>query len=129
MNIQLLFRITGVVLGVQLALGGLVTFGYLDWTIHMGWGILLGALVLVTLLFVLRMPSRPRRLVGITVGIGVDVIIQALLGFAAQGTGNNLISWVHFMNAYAIFAMNLFALFMAMAGARMQQNPPVASTH
>ena len=58
LNTQLLFRITGLALGIQLALGGLVTFGYIDWTIHMGWGIVLGILALVTLVFVYRMPGK-----------------------------------------------------------------------
>ncbi len=58
MNLAMIFRITGVVLFIQLALGGLVTFGYLDWTVHMMWGVVLGVLAIVALVFVLRMPSR-----------------------------------------------------------------------
>ena len=128
MNIQFLFRIIGAVLFVQLALGGLVTFGYLDWTVHMGWGIVLGVMAVVTLIFVARMPSKPKRLLGLTVGIGVDILIQGLLGFAAQNTGNNAISWVHFLNSLAIYGMTLTGTFMAMAASRMAQAPPTAST-
>lgn len=127
MNIQLLFRITGAVLFVQLALGGLVTFGYLDWTVHMGWGIVLGVMAVVTLIFVARMPSKSKRLLGLTIGIGVDILVQGLLGFAAQNTGNNAISWVHFLNALAIYGMTMAGMFMAMAGSRMVQAPQAAS--
>lgn len=126
MNLALLFRITGVVLGIQLALGGLVTFGYLDWTVHMVWGVILGALALVTLVFVFRMPSRPRQLVGLTIGIGVDILIQGLLGFAARETGSNAVAWVHFLNSLAIYGMSLFGTFMAMNAARMSQAAPMA---
>ena len=131
MNIQLLFRITGLALGIQIALGGLVTFGYIDWTVHMGWGIILGILALVTLVLVYRMPMRNKRLVGLSVGLGVDILIQALIGFAAQDTGNNVVSWIHFLNSYAIFAMLIMGLGIAMMGSRMGQmgqNPPVAAT-
>lgn len=127
MNIQLLFRITGIALFIQLALGGLVTFGYLDWTAHMGWGIVLGALALVTLVYVMRMPSKPRRLIGLTIGIGVDILLQGLLGFAAQYSQNAAISWIHFINSLAIYAMTLLGTFMAMAASRMGQGPAMAA--
>ena len=130
-NVQLLFRLTGAALGVQLALGGLVTFNYIDWTIHMGWGVVLGLLALVTLVMVYRTPGRPKRLVNLSLGIGVDILIQAMIGFAAQDSGNAAISWVHFLNAYVIFAMTIMATGMAMMGARMGQpgqGPPMAPT-
>jgi heme A synthase len=131
LDIRILFRITGFALGIQLALGGLVTFGYIDWTIHMGWGIILGILALVLLVFVYRMPTRNKRLVGLTVGLGVDILVQALIGFASQDTGNNAISWVHLLNSYAIFAMLIMGMGIATMGARMGQmgqTPPVASS-
>jgi hypothetical protein len=130
MNIQLLFRITGIALGIQLALGGLVSFGYIDWTVHIGWGIVLGILALVTLIFVYRMPTKPRRLVSLSVGLGVDILVQALIGFAAQDTANSAISWIHLLNSYAIFAMLLMGMAMATMGSRMGpmgQNPPMAA--
>lgn len=123
----MLFRITGAVLFVQLALGGLVTFGYLDWSVHMVWGIVLGILAVVTLIFVARMPSKSRRLLGLTVGIGVDILIQGLLGFAAQNTGNSAISWVHFLNALAIYGMTLAGMFMTTAASQMTQPLPAVS--
>ncbi|MDG7006861.1 MAG: hypothetical protein JRN06_01305 [Nitrososphaerota archaeon] len=131
MNTQLLFRITGLALGIQIALGGLVTFGYMDWTIHIGWGVVLGILALVTLVFVYRMPAKSKRLVGLTVGMAADILIQAMIGFAAQDTGNNAVSWIHFLNSYAIFAMLFMGMGMAMMGSRMGQmgqTPPAAAT-
>lgn len=112
--------------GIQLALGGLVTFDFLDPSVHIIWGIVLGALAVVKLAYVLRTPGRPRPLVGVSIGIGVDTLVQALLGFAVLGTSSNAnlsngIAWVHFLNALAIFAMTLLGMFMAMAGARMSQ--------
>ena len=128
MKLSLMFRITGIVLFVQLALGGLVTFGYLDTAIHIVWGVILGVLAIVTLAFVLRTPSRPKQLVGLTVGIGVDILIQAMLGFAAQNMGNEVVSWIHFLNALAIYGMTLAGTFMAMAAGRMSQAQQTATT-
>ena len=126
MNTQLTFRIMGAALGIQLALGGLVTFDFLDPSVHIIWGIVLGILAVVNLVYVMRMPGRSRPVVGVSIGIGVDILVQALLGFAVLGTSSNAdlsngLAWVHFLNALAIFAMTLFGTFMAMAGARMSQ--------
>jgi heme A synthase len=127
------FRILGAALGIQLALGGLVTFNFLDPSVHTLWGIVLGIIAVVNLVYVMRMPGRPRRLVGISIGVGVDILVQGLLGFAVLGTSSNAdlsngIAWVHFLNALAIFAMTLFGTSMAMAGARMSQAPQMGPT-
>jgi hypothetical protein len=123
----------GAALGIQLALGGLVTYDFLDPSVHIDWGIILGILAVVNLVYVMRMPGRPRPLVGVSIGIGVDILVQALLGFAVLGTSSNAnlsngLAWVHFLNALAIFAMTLFGVFMAMAGARMSHAPQVGQT-
>lgn len=122
-----MFRLMGIVLFIQLALGGLVTFGYLDWTVHMAWGVILGIFAVATLIFVMRTPSKSKQLVGLSIGIGVDILLQALLGFAAQDMGNEAISWIHFINALAIYGMTLAGTFMAMAAARMSGQPAAAA--
>jgi heme A synthase len=126
MNLGMVFRLTGFALGIQLALGGLVTFGFIGPFIHIVWGVVLGLLAIVVLVFVARLSPRPKRLFGISVGIGVDILLQALIGFAALGTSSNAalsngISWLHLMNAFAIFAMLIAGMGMAMMGSRMAQ--------
>ena len=131
MNTQLLFRITGAALGIQLALGGAVTFFSLDVAVHTAWGVVLGVLALVTLVSVMRMPAKPKPLMGLVVGIAVDILVQAVLGFATAATSGDTASalaFVHFLNALAIFGMTLMATGMTMAGARMAQAPAVAAT-
>ena len=127
----------GLALGIQLALGGLVTFFNVGTGVHIVWGVVLGVLALVTLFTVLKTPGRPRRIMNLSVGIAVDILIQALLGFASLGaqTSNadlsNGLAWVHLLNAFAIFAMTIMATGMAMMGARMGQmgrGPPTAGT-
>ncbi|MDE1858597.1 MAG: hypothetical protein KGI26_06005 [Thaumarchaeota archaeon] len=124
MNTNLVFRVTGIALGVQVALGGLVTFDFLDPPAHIVWGVILGALAVVALVTVARMSPRPKRLFGITIGIGADILLQSLMGFAALGTSSNAslsngIAWVHLLNSFAIFAMLIMGSGMAMMAVRM----------
>lgn len=128
MNVAMMFRVTGIALFIQLALGGLVTFGYIDASIHIVWGIVLGILAIVTLVYVVRMQSKTKQLVGLTVGIGVDILIQAFLGFATLSTGSNALAWVHFLNALAIFAMTLSGMSMAMIAGHMVSTGPMPAT-
>jgi hypothetical protein len=126
MKVSTVFRITGFALAVQVALGGLVTYNFLGPFIHIIWGLVVGILAIVTLVTVARLKPRPLRLFGITVGIGVDVLIQALIGFAVLGTSNNVdlsngIAWVHLLNAFAIFGMSFAGMGMAMMAGRMSQ--------
>lgn len=114
MHLALMFRVMGIALFIQLALGGLVTFNYLDPLAHIVWGVVVGILALVTLVYVVRMPSRPKQLVGLAIGIGVDIVIQAVLGFAAMGMASNALAWLHFINALGIYAMTFLGSFMAM---------------
>ena len=114
MNLSSMFRVIGIALFIQLALGGLVTFNFISPFIHLVWGIVLGVLAVVAIVFVVRTPSKPRQLVGLSIGIGVDILLQGLLGFAILATNSDVISWVHFLNALAIFGMTLFGTFLAM---------------
>lgn len=118
-----MFRVLGIALFVQLALGGLVTFGFLGTEVHVAFGAILGLLAIATLAFVVRLPSKPGRLMWITVGIGVDILLQAMLGFAAMNMGD-VVSWLHFLNALAIYGMTLAATFMAMGASRMAAPAP-----
>ena len=123
-NSTTMFRIMGPALGIQIALGGLVTFGFIDTGAHMIWGIVLGILSLVTLYVVMKTPGRPKKLVTYTLVIGADILLQALLGFASLDTSGNTsngIAWVHLLNAFLIFGLNFMATGMAMMGARMGQ--------
>lgn len=124
MKVSTVFRVTGFALAIQVALGGLVTFNFLGAFVHIIWGVVVGILAVVTLFMVARLKPRPRRLFGVTVGIGVDILIQALIGFAVLGTSSNAdlsngIAWVHLLNAFAIFGMLFAGMGMAMMAGRM----------
>ena len=131
MKISLLYQLTGAAVGLQLAIGGLVTFGYIGAFGHIIMGVIVGALALVTLVYSLRMKPRTRPLVGVSVGVLVDVLIQAALGFAALGTSSNAslsnaLAYVHFLNALAIFGMVLSGTFMSMRAEDTASGVPAA---
>lgn len=110
MNSSVVLRVSGAALGVQVALGGLVTFGFLDAPVHIICGTVVGVLAIVSLVYLARMSPWPKRLFGLAIGVGVDILVQALIGFAALATTSNptlsdSIAWFHLLNAFAIFAM------------------------
>lgn len=132
MRISLVYRALGAAVGLQLAIGGLVTFDYIDSGAHIAMGIIVGMLTIVALAYTSRTKPRSRPLLGITVGIGVDVVIQALLGFASldtqtsNGSLSTILAYVHFLNALGIFGMALFATFMAMTSERTEAHASVS---
>ncbi|HUI85677.1 MAG TPA: hypothetical protein VLY21_00785 [Nitrososphaerales archaeon] len=119
MKISLLFRLTGAAVGLQLAIGGLVTFGYIGAFGHIIMGVIVAVLALVALVYALRLKPRIKPLVGVSIGVLLDVFVQAILGFATLGTSSNAslsnaLAYVHFLNALAIFGMALSGTFMSM---------------
>ncbi len=105
MKLTLLFTLTGVAIFIQMALGGLVTFGYLDTSAHTVMGVVVLALALLTFVTAWRLNPRPRTLAAIAVQLVIFIVIQGALGFAAEDTGNNIISWVHLLNAVGIVGL------------------------
>ena len=61
-------------------------------------------------MFVAKMSPRPKMLLGLAIGVGVDILAQALIGFTALATTSNptlsdSIAWFHLVNVFAFFAM------------------------
>ncbi|MDG6901835.1 MAG: hypothetical protein JRM80_07730 [Nitrososphaerota archaeon] len=125
MKTSIIFRITGIALFIQLALGGLLTFGFVDPLAHIVWGAVVGILALVTLAFVIRLKPRPRPLTGLSVGLVLLLVLQVVLGFYTLDTGDQAVAWVHFINSLAIYGMGVAGTFMALGIDKMV--PPGSS--
>ncbi len=108
----LLFRITGIVVFIQLALGGLLTFDFISAAPHIVMGFLVFALAIATMVAVwMSRPSfRPARMT--SAGLVALIVVQILLGFATLGTGSTLLAWVHFVVALGIYGMTVAGTFM-----------------
>lgn len=124
MKVSLLFRVTGIAVFLQLALGGLLTFGFIDPLVHIVMGAIVFVLVIVTLAIVFGLRPRPRQLFGLSGGMLILMVLQAVLGFSTLGSGNQIVAWVHLVIAMAIYGMAISGTFMAVRVEGMAGLPP-----
>ena len=109
-----LLRVTGAVLGLQLLLGGLLTFGFISPDIHIVGGFTLLILAIATMVVWLRTKPSFRPLQRITTSIVALILLQIALGFLTLNTGSNLVALIHFLVALGIFGATLAGTFIAM---------------
>ncbi len=110
----LFFRITGITIFIQLALGGLLTFDFIPVAPHMAVGLLVFALAIATTVLAWRF--KPQfKLVRLTSAILVPlIVIEIVLGFSMLDADNPLFSWIHFIVALAIYGMAIVGIVAAM---------------
>ncbi len=108
-----LMRITAGVLGLQLLLGGLLTFGFISAEAHILVGFLLLLLATGTMAawFMTEPAFRPMR---VATAVIVLLLVQGALGFAALGTKSDALSLLHFLDALAVFGATISGSFIAM---------------
>jgi heme A synthase len=116
-----LFRVTGAVLGLQLVLGGLLTFGFISPEAHIVVGFILFFLAIATMVAWLTSKPPFRLMQRLTVAIVVLLLLQIILGFATLNSGNQAIAFLHFMTALAIFGATISGTLIAM---RQGNHPP-----
>src|SRR5690348_3462468 len=115
MKIQQWFRVTSLVVFLQIALGGLLTFGFLDNAVpHIitGFAVLAFAIVALAMAQRLKPPFRPLQ--GLSVGLVLLIAVQIVLGFTTLSTGNQVVAWVHLLVAMGIYGMVIAGTFMSM---------------
>jgi heme A synthase len=110
----LLFRVTAIVVFLQLLLGGLLTFGFVSAAAHIILGFLVFILAIATMVvtFVSKPSFRPIQVMSTL--LVVLILAQIILGFATLGTGSAAIAWIHFVNSLAIYGIAVSGAFMAM---------------
>ena len=115
----LMFQLTAVAIFIQLALGGLLTFGFISVALHIVAGLIVFFLVLATMITALvSKPSfKPEKAVSIV--MVVLLVVQIILGFDALDTNNPAISWLHFVNAMLIYGAAILGVFLSMRGGTM----------
>src|SRR5437879_12632011 len=114
MKVHLWFRITSIVVFLQIALGGLLTFSFITSLPPLITGFALLAFAIVTLVVAqtLKPPFRPLQ--GLSVGLVLLIVVQIILGFTTLSTGNQVIAWVHLLVAMGIYGMAIAGTFMSM---------------
>ena len=112
--ISLFFGITAVVVFVQLLLGGLLTFNFIDPGVHIMIGLAVFVLAIVTMILSLITKPKIRSLQTTSIVVVLLIIIQIVLGFNTLATGNQLVAWLHFVNAMAIYGAVTSGVFISM---------------
>ena len=119
----MLFRITGIVVFIQILLGGLLTFNFIDPLLHIVTGIVVFILAIATMIATLVSKPTIKPLRGMSVGLVVLIFIQGILGFSTLSNGNQLIAWIHFLVAMGIYGMAISGTFMSMRPNQSQNTP------
>lgn len=109
-----LLRVTAAVLGVQLLLGGLLTFGFVSPAVHIAVGFVLLVLALGAMVVWFRAKPAYRQMRLATAVIVLLLLLQVVLGFAALDTGSQALAFAHFANAMAIFGATISGTFAAL---------------
>ena len=74
-----MFRLTATVTLIQIALGGLVTFGFIDAMAHITLGFPVAVVAIMTATVAFRSQLSDRQLRGVGFGIVAAVIVQGIL--------------------------------------------------
>ena len=114
MKIQLWFRITSLLVFVQIALGGLLTFSFIKALPHIITGFIVLAFAIVALLMAQRGKPPFRPLQRLSIGLVLLIVVQIILGFTTLSTGNQVVAWVHLLVAMGIYGMIIAGTFMSM---------------
>jgi len=119
-----MFRITAGAILVQIALGGLVTFEFIDPLIHMIWGTVVAAIVIVTATLALRSSPRNGGLRGVSLGMVAGILAQIALGFSILAVGSDVLAWIHLVLGVMIYAMSLTGMSFAVRQEYMSAGQP-----
>ena len=109
----LLIRLTALSIVVQIALGGLLTFGFISPEAHIIVGFTVYAFSIATVVLVFLNIYSPKFLKRMATGMVLLLTIQIFLGFVALDTGSNLIAFFHLLTAIAIFGLAVSETFVA----------------
>ncbi|MDG6998726.1 MAG: hypothetical protein JRN15_06400 [Nitrososphaerota archaeon] len=109
----LLFRITTIVVFLQLLLGGLLTFDFINAGAHILAGLIIFILSVATMIVSLVSKPKSRPLQMTSVALVTLVIVQIILGFDTLDTGSQVIALIHFVNAMAIYGVAMSGTFVA----------------
>lgn len=130
--VVLLFETTTGVLFLQLLLGGLLTFNFINATAHIIVGFVVFALAVATMIAALISKPAPRALKNMSILLVVLLVVQILLGFDTLRTGSSSIAWVHFVTALLIYGLAVSSSFEAIqwnrtSKAQIKNSPPTSA--
>ena len=105
----------------QLLLGGLLTFNFISVGVHIVIGIITLILAFATMIVAIFSKPRPRSLLIPSIALVLLIVVQIVLGFDTLSTGSQLVAWIHFVNAMAIYGVAMSGTFVASRMARPEK--------
>jgi heme A synthase len=124
MKLASMFRLTAGVILLQIALGGLVTFNFIDPLVHIIWGAVVFVVAIVTAVFALRSKPVDGGLRGVSFGLIAALSAQVILGFSTSALESDVLAWVHLVLGVLIYAMALTGMSFATRQEYMSARPP-----
>ncbi len=121
---SLLFRFATLVVFLQIALGGLVTFNFIAPASHIATGFAALAIALATMIVSLVSKPSSKSVQMTAIAMFLLIAIQIPLGFVTLQTGNSVIAWVHFLDAMAIFGAAISGSFAAVRWEKVSRSVP-----
>src|SRR5260370_15396594 len=114
MKIQVWLRVTSLLVFLQIALGGLLTFSFITALPHIITGFIVLAFAIVALVMAQRLKPPFRPLQGLSVGLVLLIVVQIVLGFTTLSTGTQSSACVHLLFAMARYGRVIAGTFMSM---------------
>ncbi len=109
----LLGRLTSLCIVLEMAPGGLLTFGFISSGAYIVVGFTVYAVSIATLLLVFPNSYSPKFLKNMAIGMVVLLTLQILLGFATLTSGNRILAFFHILPAIAILGLAVSETFVA----------------
>ena len=99
---RIVANLVGLMLFVQVILGGSAVFGYIDVLYHLVWGVVtFGVLIIATVYAAMELGSKS-TLFRTGIAAIADYVVQIILGFVALGTNSGVVIIVHLTNAFVL---------------------------
>lgn len=112
-RVSLSIRLAALVIFVQLALGGLLTFDFISPTAHIATGFLVLGLAVLVVIVLFQQDKAYARLKNMSIAMVGLILVQVALGFATLESGNQILAWLHLLVALAIYGMIVSETFIA----------------
>ena len=127
----LVANFVGLMLFVQVILGGSAVFGYIDVQYHLVWGVVTFGVLIIATVYAARQLGSKSALFRTGIAAIADYVVQIILGFIALGTNSGVVIIVHLTNAFVLGVLVTYLISFAdsaeKASTSLHSQPPTAS--
>ena len=99
---RIITNLVGMMLFVQVILGGSAVFGYIDVRYHLVWGVVTFGVLIVATPYAASELGSKSTLFRTGIAAIADYVVQTILGFIALGTNSGVVVVIHLTNAFVL---------------------------